>query len=101
MTTTKAKYLDKDGLRRQLMIAKTRWPEIKVRLAKQLLSAREIERRLRVVGAPVHPEEIGATREGSLASVNVAAHMRDRYNSLDFLYRTGQMMDFAKASFDL
>ncbi len=101
VTTTKAKYLDKDGLRRQLMIAKTRWPEIKVRLAKQLLSAREIERRLRVVGAPVHPEEIGATREGSLASVNVAAHMRDRYNSLDFLYRTGQMMDFAKASFDL
>ena len=101
VTTTKAKYLDKDGLRQQLTIAKTRWPEIKARLERQLLSAKEIERRLRVVGAPVHPEEIGATREGSLASVNVAAHMRDRYNSLDFLYRTGQMMDFAKASFDL
>ncbi len=101
VTTTKAKYLDKDGLRKQLTIAKTCWPEIKARLERQLLSAQEIERRLRVVGAPVHPEEIGATREGSLASVNVAAHMRDRYNSLDFLYRTGQMMDFAKASFDL
>lgn len=101
VTTTKAKYLDKDGLRGQLTTLKTRWGEIRARLEKQLLPAAEIERRLRVVGAPVHPEEIGATREGSLASVNVAAHMRDRYNSLDMLYRTGQMADFAKSAFDL
>ena len=101
VTTTKAKYLDKDGLRAQLMIAKTRWPEIKARLERQLLPADEIARRLRVVGAPVHPEEIGTTREASLASVNVAAHMRDRYNALDFTYRTGQMEPFAKVAFGL
>ena len=40
VTSTKAKYLDKDGLRAQLMIAKTRWPEIKARLEKQLLPFR-------------------------------------------------------------
>lgn len=101
VTTTKAKYLDKDGLRAQLMIAKTRWPEIKARLERQLLSADEIARRLRVVGAPVFPEEIGTTREESLASVNVACHMRDRYNALDFTYRTQQMMPFAQFAFGL
>ncbi len=101
VTTTKAKYLDKDGLRDQLTIARTRWPEIKARLAKQLLPAREIERRLKVVGAPTTPEEIGTTAADSLANVNVAAHMRDRYNALDFTYRTGQMMPFARAAFGL
>ncbi|MGN0853869.1 MAG: sn-glycerol-1-phosphate dehydrogenase [Kiritimatiellia bacterium] len=101
VTTTKAKYLDREGLRAQLMVAKTRWPEIRARLERQLLPAAEIARRLRVVGAPVHPEEIGTTREDSLANVNVACHMRDRYNVLDFTYRTRQMMPFARAAFGL
>ncbi|MBQ7189922.1 MAG: sn-glycerol-1-phosphate dehydrogenase [Kiritimatiellae bacterium] len=101
VTTTKAKYLDKECLRAQLMIAKTRWPEIKARLEKQLLPAKEVERRLRVVGAPAEPEEIGVTRQASFENVNVAAHMRDRYNSLDFTYRTGQMNEFARKAFGL
>ena len=93
---TKKKYVDKAGQRARLSDLKQRWPAIKARLEKQLLPAKEIERRLRVVGAPVHPEEIGATREQSLRDVMVAAHMRDRYNSLDFLYATGQMDIFAR-----
>jgi glycerol-1-phosphate dehydrogenase [NAD(P)+] len=88
--------VDKAGQRARLSELKQRWPAIKARLEKQLLPAKEIERRLRVVGAPVHPEEIGATREQSLRDVMVAAHMRDRYNSLDFLYATGQMDLFAR-----
>jgi len=93
---TKKKYVDKAGQRARLSDLKQRWPAIKARLEKQLLPAKEIERRLRVVGAPVHPEEIGATREQSLRDVMVAAHMRDRYNSLDFLYATGQIDLFAQ-----
>lgn len=99
VTATKAKYLDKDGLRAQLLAAKTNWPEIRARLARQLLPAAEIARRLRVVGAPVHPEEIGTTRADSCANVIIAAHMRDRYNALDFTYRTGQMDAFAREAF--
>ena len=72
---TKKKYVDKAGQRARLSDLKQRWPAIKARLEKQLLPAKEIERRLRVVGAPVHPEEIGATREQSLRDVMVAAHM--------------------------
>jgi glycerol-1-phosphate dehydrogenase [NAD(P)+] len=78
---------------------KQRWPEIKARLEKQLLPAQEIARRLRVVGAPCFPEEIGATREQSFKDVIVAAHMRDRYNALDFLYATGQMETFGRDAF--
>ena len=101
VAATKKKYIDKDGLRARLEDVKQRWPEIRALLAKQLLSAKEIERRLRAVGAPVYPEEIGATREQSFKDVIVAAHMRDRYNALDFLYSTGQMVAFARAAFEL
>lgn len=86
---TKRKYVDKAGLRARLSDVKRRWPVIKARLEQQVLPATEIARRLRCVGAPVHPEEIGATREQSLLDVTIAAHMRDRYNALDFLYATG------------
>jgi glycerol-1-phosphate dehydrogenase [NAD(P)+] len=101
VASTKKKYVDKDGLRTRFANLKPRWPEIKARLAEQLLPAREIARRLRAVGAPVQPEEIGATREQSFKDVIVAAHMRDRYNALDFLYATGQMDAFARESFEL
>ena len=101
MIASKKKFVDKDGLRVRLANVKQRWPEIKARLAKQVLPAKEIERRLRGVGAPVCPEEIGATREQSFKVVIVAVHMRDRYNSLDFLYATGQMEAFARESFEL
>jgi glycerol-1-phosphate dehydrogenase [NAD(P)+] len=98
---TKRKYVDKAGLRARLSDVKRRWPVIKARLEQQVLPATEIARRLRCVGAPVHPEEFGATREQSLLDVMIAAHMRDRYNALDFLYATGQMDAFAREAFDL
>jgi glycerol-1-phosphate dehydrogenase [NAD(P)+] len=98
---TKRKYVDKAGLRARLSDVKRRWPVIKARLEQQVLPATEIARRLRAVGAPVHPEEIGATREQSLLDVMIAAHMRDRYNALDFLYATGQMTEFARDAYGL
>ena len=101
VAATKKKYVDRAGLRARLSAVKQRWPEIKARLEKQLLPAQEIARRLMVVGAPVFPEEIGATRGQSFQDVIVAAHMRDRYNALDFLYATGQMDAFAREAFGL
>ena len=100
VNSTRAKYLDRDGLRDQLMIMKTRWPEIKAKLEKQLMPAVDLRRNLRTVRAPVYPEDIHYTREASLANVNMAAHMRDRFNALDFTYRTGQMMQFARDVYD-
>lgn len=101
VSATRAKYLDAPALAVQLGRAREQWPAIRQMLGAQLLPSEEVERRLRVVGAPAEPEEIGVTREASLENVMLAAHMRDRYNLLDFLYRTRQMDAFARAAFGL
>ena len=95
----RAKYVDRDTWRKRLESFKARWPQIRARLEGQLVPSAEIERRLRVVGAPATPEEIGSTVEASLADVRKTIFMRDRYMALDFLALTGQLDDFAKASF--
>ena len=68
-------------------------------LANQLVPSAEMERRLRVVGAPTTPEEIGSTVEASLADARKTIFMRDRYMSLDLLALTGQLDDFARRAF--
>ena len=64
-------------------------------------SSSGLERRLRVVGAPAEPEEIGSTREATLADAHRAIYMRDRYMALDLLDATGQLDAFARAALSL
>ena len=97
---TRAKFVSRDAARARLEDFKARWPQIKARLEAQLIPAAEIERRLKVVGAPTTPEEIGSTVEASLADVRKTIYMRDRYMALDFLDLTGQLDDFAKRAFE-
>ena len=95
----RAKFVDRDAARARLEDFRARWPEIRARLEAQLLPAAEVERRLRVVGAPTTPEGIGSTVEASLADVRKTIYMRDRYMSLDFLDLTGQLDEFAARAF--
>ena len=95
----RAKYVDPETLRKRLESFKARWPEIKARLEGQLVPSAEIERRLRVVGAPATPEEIGSTVAASLEDAKKTIFMRDRYMALDFLALTGQLDDFARKAF--
>lgn len=95
----RAKYADRETTRARLEDFKARWHEIRARLAEQLVPSAEIERRLRVVGAPATPEEIGSTVEASLADARKTIYMRDRYMSLDFLALTGQLDEFARKGF--
>ena len=95
----RAKYADIGTTRKRLEDFKARWPEIKVRLEAQLVPSAEIERRLRVVGAPAAPEEIGSTVAASLADAQKTIFMRDRYMALDFLALTGQLDGFARKAF--
>ena len=94
-----AKFIDREATRARLEDFKARWPQIKARLEAQLVPSAEIERRLRVVGAPATPEEIGSTVAASLADARKTIFMRDRYMALDFLALTGQLDDFAKKGF--
>lgn len=97
--TVRAKYVDSETVRKRLESFRSRWPAVKARLEAQLIPSAEIERRLKVVGAPVSPEEIGSTVEASLADARRTVFMRDRYMALDFLRLTGQLDDFAQRSF--
>ena len=91
-----AKFIDREATRARLEDFKARWPEIRGRLAAQLVPSAEVERRLKVVGAPTTPEGIGSTVEATLADVRKTIYMRDRYMSLDFLSLTGELDDFAR-----
>jgi glycerol-1-phosphate dehydrogenase [NAD(P)+] len=95
----RAKFIDRAATRARLEDFKARWPQIRARLAAQMVSAAEIERRLKVVGAPTTPEGIGSTVEASLADVRKTVYMRDRYMALDFLDLTGQLDAFARRAF--
>lgn len=97
--TVRSKYVDREVVRKRLEDFKARWPQIKSRLERQLVPSAEIERRLKVVGAPTTPEEIGSTVEASLADAKKTIFMRDRYMALDFLALTGQLDEFAMRGF--
>ena len=91
----RAKFIDREATRARLEDFKARWPQIRARLAAQMVSAAEIERRLKVVGAPTTPEEIGSSVADTLADARKTIYMRDRYMALDFLDLTGQLDSFA------
>ena len=91
----RAKFIDREATRARLEDFKARWPQIRARLEAQLIPAAEIERRLKVVGAPTTPEEIGSSAAATLVDARKTIYMRDRYMSLDFLDLTGQLDSFA------
>jgi len=95
----RTKYVDLETTRKRLEDFKARWPQIRARLEEQLVPSAEIERRLRIVGAPATPEEIGSTVAASLEDAKKTIFMRDRYMALDFLALTGQLESFAQQSF--
>ena len=95
----KAKFIDREATRARLEDFKARWPQIRARLEAQMVPSAEIERRLKVVGAPTTPEGIGSTVAASLADVRKTVYMRDRYMALDFLDLTGQLDAFAARAF--
>lgn len=97
--SVRAKFIGREATARRLETLRGRWPEIKSRLEAQLVPSAEIERRLRVVGAPATPEEIGSSVEASLADARKTVFMRDRYMALDLLALTGQLDEFARRAF--
>jgi glycerol-1-phosphate dehydrogenase [NAD(P)+] len=88
---TRAKHISRDDLRAQLTCLKQTWPAIRTRLQAQLLPSSELERRLKLVGAPTAPEEIGISRERLRESFYRAYHIRRRFTVLDVATRTGTL----------
>ena len=82
---TRAKYVGHDELRERLGLLRERWPELRERLAEQLLPAAEVRDRLRAAGAPTSPAEIGLD----------AAALRDTYRRARMIRRRFTVLDLA------
>lgn len=85
---TKAKYIGKEDLAKQLQILKDNWPQIRERLHKQLVPFEEAKNRLKMVGAPYRPEQIGVSRIYLKKTFQRAQYIRRRFTILDLLVRT-------------
>ena len=65
------------------------WPELNMKLRKQLPAIQQLPAMLREAGAPTDPEQIGITKERLRASFRRAYHIRRRFTILDALVMTG------------
>ena len=91
LVETKNKYVNKEGLRRELELLKAAWPELRERIRRQIIPFGEVRRRLELVGAPYEPEHIGVSRARFRASFEKIPYMRSRYSVVDVAFRCGYM----------
>lgn len=96
---TKEKYISKKELSTQLQILKDNWTEIKLRLEKQLIPYAEVKRCLSLVGAPVHPEDIGISQEYLKRTFLRAYYIRRRFTILDIAVRTNLLDEWLENLF--
>ena len=87
------KYLTPDAARRRLETIRRVWPELRFRLAEQLMPAAEVEDILRRVGAIHHPSQIGVSLEQLRTKYFQAQTIRARYTVLDTLQEAGVLKD--------
>ena len=99
MTETRNKYVDKEGLRRQLEAFKAAWPELKERVRKQIIPFEEVRRRLKLVGAPYEPEQLGISRARFRDTFAKIPYMRSRFSNIDIVYRFGLMDEWLERLF--
>lgn len=84
-----AKAVTRDELHTQLKRLQTVWPDLRLRLKRQLLPLPELKQRLQTAGAPVEPEQIGISRARLHDSFLAAYFVRRRFTVLDFAMRAG------------
>jgi glycerol-1-phosphate dehydrogenase [NAD(P)+] len=84
-----AKYLTREEARARLETLKRVWPELRFRLAQQLMPASEVEDILGRVGAIHHPSQIGISLEELRVTYLRAQTIRTRYTILDTLQEAG------------
>lgn len=99
LVETKAKYVDKDGLRSQLESLKAAWPALRTRISEQIIPFTQVKENLRLVGAPHEPEMIGVSRERLRKTVSYIPYMRSRFTNIDVIYRLGLMDEFIDRMF--
>jgi glycerol-1-phosphate dehydrogenase [NAD(P)+] len=88
---TRAKYIDKNGLRKELTGISEQWPSLKEKICRQIYTFDEVRDRLKRVGAPYEPEMIGITRARLKETFLGIPYMRSRLTVIDVIMRFGLM----------
>ncbi len=99
LVETKGKYVDKEGLRRQLEALKAAWPELKEKIRAQIIPFSEVHEDLRLVGAPYEPEQICVSRARMRKTFSYIPYMRSRFTNIDVVYRLGLMPELTERLF--
>lgn len=86
---TRAKWVDRDTLRAQLIRLRDVWPDLKRHLRDYLLPASEISEMLKRARAPISSQEIGISPQQLHRSFRLAYHIRRRFTVLDLAERLG------------
>jgi glycerol-1-phosphate dehydrogenase [NAD(P)+] len=84
-----ARYITPDQLRRRLLLLQRRWPMIRERLERQLMTAEQLRDLLRGAGCPTDPAEIGLSMAQLRETYTLARTIRSRYTVLDLVNETG------------
>ena len=96
---TRAKYIDKEQLHKQLELLVQKWPQLKEKLEHQLIPYKKAVHMLKTVGAPVEPEQIGLSRAQLRDTFIRAQLLRRRFTALDIAVRTNNMEHWLDALF--
>ncbi len=93
------KRIDGEELRDRIELLKEKWPVIKERCAKQLVTAAEAMQMLKTAGAPYHPELIDISIEKLKKTYFDAQMIRPRYTILDILNELGILEEIVERLF--
>ena len=96
---TRGKYVDKEGLRKQLEALKAAWPELREKIRAQIIPFNEVYENLKLVGAPYEPEMICVDRERMRRTFSGIPFMRSRFTNIDIVYRLGLMPELVERLF--
>ena len=87
LVESKSKYVSRDIIRKQLMAVRDNWPELSGKIRDQILPFNVVRDCLKRLGAPYEPEMIGVSHEKLRKTFRAIPFMRDRYLSIDLIYR--------------
>jgi glycerol-1-phosphate dehydrogenase [NAD(P)+] len=97
----RAKYLSREALRTQLERVHMAWPDLREKLARQLISYTKARAMLQQAGCPSEPEQIGIPRTRLRLSYWQALFIRRRFTALDLAQRMGWLERSLKNLFGL
>lgn len=96
---TKAKYIDADRLRDQVLRLKSCWGDLSEKIRRTIIPADQVYANLKAVGAPYEPEMICVSRKHLKETFSFIPFMRSRFTNIDLLYRLGLLDEFTESIF--